>query len=53
MTFNVRVKCNAENGDGKGWHYHRDNQEEVDDTMVCPLHPTAEVEGFTIEKEIT
>jgi len=52
MTFKVRLVCEAENGDGKGWHYFWLDQETLDDSANCPDHPTAETRDFVIEKEI-
>lgn len=51
MSFEIRCVCEAENGDGKGWHYHKETQETIDDAIVCPTHPTAGVRDFVVEKE--
>lgn len=52
MSYDVRIVCETETGDGKGFHYHRENQSTLDDTIECPTHTGATVRHFVIEEEI-
>ncbi len=52
MSYNVRIVCETETGDGKGFHYYRENQETLDDTITCPTHTEATVRDFVIEEEV-
>ena len=50
VTYHVRIVCETEIGDDKGWHYYRTTQEVLVTTITCPTHPAADVRDFTIEK---
>jgi len=51
-TFKTRLVCDTEVGDGKGFHYWREDQDQVDDTIKCGTHPLAPVRDFAIERTI-
>jgi hypothetical protein len=51
IVYNIRKVCCTEIGDNKGWHYFYDTQESIDDTVVCPDHPTAETKDFVIDSK--
>lgn len=52
MSWMTRAVCEAENGDGKGWHYICVEQETLDENITCPTHPTATVRDYVVEKEL-
>lgn len=52
MSYDVRIVCETEVGDGKGFHYHRETQETIDDTIECPTHTEATVRDFTIVENL-
>lgn len=47
MTFHVRIVCYDE----EGWHYYREEQETLDETITCPSHPENSTKDFVVEKE--
>jgi len=49
IQYTARIVCETEIGDEKGFHYHREVQEVIDDTIKCPTHPEATVRDFVIE----
>lgn len=49
MAYDVRLTCETETGDSKGFHYWRENQSTLDDTITCETHPTETVRDFVIE----
>ncbi len=54
--YRVRITVKVENensvpgdlGHGLGWHYHEEDQDTIDDNLVCPNYPTALVTDFVI-----
>lgn len=52
MSYNVRITCETEVGDGKGFHYWRENQTTLDPDIECDTHPSATVRDFVIEVEV-
>ena len=46
--YRIRKICDTEIGDGKGFHYFYDDQNVLDDTLVCPDHPTSNTRNFTV-----
>lgn len=51
-TYHVRIVCETETGDGKGFHYHREDQvDTLDPSIDCPDHPNAVVRDFVVESE--
>ncbi len=52
MSYNVRIVCETEVGDDKGFHYWRENQATLDDTIDCDTHTSATVRDFIIEEVI-
>jgi len=53
MGCEVRLVCETEVGDGKGWHYWREHQDTFDDAIPCATHPSADTRDLIIEKENT
>jgi len=51
-TFNTRLVCETEVGDGKGFHYWREDQDQIDATIKCGTHPLATVRDFILEGTI-
>ena len=52
MAFEVRIKCTPDDTDPATWHYWRETQTVLDDTIACGDHPTGDtVEFFTVESE--
>ena len=52
MSFVVRIVCETEVGDGKGWHYKHITQEVIDENCSCSDHPSANTRDFVVEKEV-
>lgn len=53
MDYKVRITCETEVGDGKGFHYWRETQIGTEDnTIKCGDHPSADVRDFVKEQEI-
>jgi hypothetical protein len=53
VTYKIRIVCETETGNGKGWHYHRGEQEELDENIPCSEHPEATTRDFVIEETVT
>ena len=51
ITYKTRLVCETETGDGKGFHYWREEQDVIDKTIKCGTHPLATVRDFTIESD--
>ena len=50
--YKIRMVCETEVGDNKGWHYvHLSQETTVDENIQCSEHPTATVKDFVIESE--
>ena len=50
MANLIRVKCTPDMTDQDTWHYWKETQEVLDDTIVCGDHPSGDlVEDFVIE----
>lgn len=51
-TYDVRLTCETETGDGKGFHYARwSAQPDAVAKTSCPDHPSAVVRDFVVERE--
>lgn len=45
MIYHVRIKCTHDSG----WHYVKDEQEELSENITCPDHEGSSITDFVLE----